>query len=125
MKKEYTKESRNMKKSYAIALLIVTSLLFYWFQYRPSKIKKECSWVHAHTDAVAAQPSKTVEQLKQEGIYENCSSSDPGVVGNFYKDLCDRRMKVFMQGSPAQPAKDWDEKATTQQYTFCIHSKGL
>jgi hypothetical protein len=26
---------------------------------------------------------------------------------------------------PAQPAKDWWEKATKNEYDFCIHEKGL
>ena len=102
-----------------VALLLLSGW-FYWFQYRPSQIRQQCSWIHRHSNAVQGHPAYTEEELKQNGSWEDCSKKDGGD-----KLLCDLINKGHMTEQPKQSEKDWQEKASSQQYTFCIHSKGL
>lgn len=126
----YQLQKIHMKIAHSNKWLIVVIILlivgwFYWFQYRPAHIKQQCSYVHRHTDAVAARSPMTIEQIKQQGLYEDCSVTPDGSVDAFFKSFCERRMKLFMEGNVAQEAKDWDERASIAEYNFCIHSKGL
>lgn len=105
----------------SIFLILILSTVFYWFEYRPSKIRQECSWVQKHQDATAYIPAKTENELKEEGTFMDCSKISTGA----FKDFCEHRNKSFGKEVLAQPARDWYEKATTSEYEFCIKSKGL
>ena len=66
-----------MKKPLSIVLittlvLSIGSLLFYWYQVRPSQIKHECSWVKMHDEAKPGRPAMTKEQLIAKGIIRSC-----------------------------------------------------
>ena len=45
---------------------------FYWFAYRPARIKHDCSWVKRHKNAIPARPAMTVEELKAKEIIVDC-----------------------------------------------------
>jgi len=102
----------------SVFVLLSTAGAFYWFQLRPVKIKHDCSWVADHSNAVSAKPEWTQEQ------YDRCK-----------KDEQDKYNGIIFSGllgcqSPhpayaAQPAKDWWRQATSKEYEFCIHEKGI
>lgn len=102
---------KKLKKHWAIILLIFLFIggLFYWYEWRPSKIKQNCSWVHKTSEAIPARAAKSKEEI------ENCKNE------NKDRLFCD----LFSEPVAAQPAKDWWEPATTLEYNFCIHEKGL
>ena len=55
-------------------LVLLAGGWFYWFQYRPSQIKHECSWVKQHSDAVPARPAMTKDELIHQGIIRSCKA---------------------------------------------------
>lgn len=63
-----------MKNSNVITflLLVFGLLLFGWFAVRPAYIKHTCSWVKKHSDAVAAIPAMTKDDLISKGIIRSC-----------------------------------------------------
>ncbi len=93
--------------SFVCILLILAGGLFYWYEYRPAKIKHDCSWINRHSDPIIARDGKSKEEI------ENCKKD-----GGLFCDL-------FSESTPAQPAKDWWEQATLKEYNFCIHEKGF
>lgn len=91
-------------------MLIIIGGWFFWFQWRPSQIRSECSWIHKHTDAVPAKAGLTQEEV------DACKEGKSG-----WDALnCDAT-----KARPAEPADDWWQAATVNEYNFCIHSKGL
>lgn len=120
---------------FLIILLPTLSGAFYWFQVRPSQIKHECSWVKRHADAIPAKAGKTETQLKAEGKLKDCaaipasSNNEPGVTFSLLRNnLCYvENAEVIKRNKPQTyvPAKNWYEKATKEEYTFCLHDKGL
>ncbi len=107
------KENKNR-----IFLILLTILLisgwFYWFQFRPTQIKHDCSWIKRHIDAVPAQEAKTKEQKIKE-LGDRYNPNNPYMMVG----LSDEPYR------PAQPAKDWWKPASPQEYSFCLHDKGL
>lgn len=123
----------NYKKKLLLILLGMFLLVgwFYWFQYRPAKIRHDCSWVKRHEDAIPAIPSKTVEELKAEGLIKDCKK-EPKTNYKYLPQLnesCEyfnnQIIQKYKSSKPAEPAKDWWEEATEQEYKFCLHNKGL
>jgi len=115
-------------------LLLISSavLAFYWFQIRPAQIKHDCSWVKKHEDAVAEKPGMTMEELQANNILKDCSnlpSYSGGVIAPLYNSFDCNRENVLVTDKylkvPGKPAKDWVEKATDEEYKFCLHDKGL
>jgi len=98
-----------------LSLIIIFCGLFYWYEWRPTRIKHDCSWVEKHSNFI---PEVTQKQVDEENT--NCLKIKNDNSNKFNKYLtCD---KVT---SPAQPAKTWWEKASKNEYDFCIHEKGL
>lgn len=94
-------------------LLLLTGW-FYWFQWRPAKIIHDCSWKKIHIDVVPAQPAKSPEDVYRES-------------GETFQLLFDSGVEK-LEGSPAKPAvpaHDIWQKASEEQYKFCLHDKGL
>ncbi len=107
-------------------VILIAGLAFYWYEYRPTKIRQECSWVSKHQDAKTAIPSKTEEELMQEGSFRDCTVTVDNSFGfHIDKDFCEHRNEMLKKGSPAEPARDWFEKASEKEYDFCIRSKGI
>jgi hypothetical protein len=94
-------------------LIIILSGSFYWFQWRPTEIKKSCSMIKMHKDAV---PEVTADEANKTNLKCNNSAIDA---------LINLRMLCNIKPSPAQPAKDWTVPATDKEYTSCLRQKGL
>lgn len=103
---------QNWFKAYLLAIIVVMAGgVFYWFEWRPAKIRHDCSWVKRHADAASE-----ITQKQHDECIANLTSSERGGI---YSD--------FLCGSvrSAQPAKDWWEEAIKPEYDFCIHERGL
>lgn len=98
---------------YASGFLLLAAW-FYWYEFRPSQIKKECSWKTVHIDAV----SGISPLLKSVTSMENCDKAPD-------KAFCENRKKVLLSDRNAKPARDETRLATSTEYSACIHSKGL
>lgn len=130
-----------VNKSLLIIITVVLAFLFYWYGYRPSQIKKECSWVKKHQDEISAIPAMTEEELLKAGIINDCTvvlNEISKTNDSYYKSYLERREEIFpceienekiieeyKQPKQAISAKDWLEKASTEEYKFCLHSNGL
>lgn len=110
-------------------LLVITGW-FYWFQYRPTKIRHDCSWTRHYEEAKPATEGRTEEELWQDGALEDCTSS---LLIDRYttfdaKRFCERSNEfIINENKPkqARPEKEWYSKATEKEYLFCLHDKGL
>lgn len=112
------KENKHKVILILLALLLISSW-FYWFQYRPSKIRQSCSWINRHQNATQAQPPKSEEELKKQGLFMECSTHA------IFNEFCEHHNRILIEGEPAQPARDWREKASKEEYEFCLHERGL
>jgi hypothetical protein len=102
-----------------IASLLVLSGWFYWFQYRPSKIRQECSWIEHRSPAIQERSPKSEEELRKQGLLKDCSTF------NTFPELCEQMNRELIEGNQAEPAKVWKEKAKKEEYEFCLHENGL
>lgn len=100
------------KVLFILLSLLLTFGWFYWFQLRPTQIRHDCSWVKRHNDAIPAQEAKTKEQQIKEW-------------GDRYNPNNPYMIPTDVPFRPAQPAKDWWKPASPQEYSFCLHDKGL
>ena len=102
----------------SIVILFVLGLAFYWYEWRPTQIRHDCSWVKRHADAIPARLGKTKEE------FDKCEEelvNNPNVRFPYLEALS----KCGPTAEPAQPEKNWWEEANKNEYDFCIHEKGL
>lgn len=98
---------------FKILMIITITAAFYWFAFRPSQIRRECSWLSKHSDAVPARPASQ--------NWPTCSSGsalDDLISNTINGDTC-HGLEL------AIPAKDWYERASNSEYQFCLHNRGL
>lgn len=113
------KNEKLMLSVIILSACIVISLGFYWFQWRPSEIRKNCSVVWRHFDG-------SPEITAAEAILKNadCERESKNIKGIDYNKIlglggCNSTAR------PAQAAKDWAETATDKEYTTCLRKNGL
>lgn len=101
------------------SVLVLGAWSFYWFEYRPSRIRHDCSWVHVEKDAVPAV----------EPDYSTPWPDDPGPGATAYEQYGYELKKSWVQkernGTPGSPAEDYWTAADEDEYKFCLHDKGL
>lgn len=127
-----------MKKTFIfILILLLGSFLFYWYQIRPTQIRHDCSWVKHHTDAVQARKGMTEDELRAKGMIKTCPRTSHSSFSGTIQPLTNSDLEnigciisnqnIIDANKPQKyvPAKDWYEKATPQEYQFCLHDKGL
>lgn len=107
-----------------LSLLIVGSS-FYWFQVRPSQIRRDCSWTKKHSDAVVGVTQEEADRRKAECIERQNKNKESGMLSDAWYELNVKGCEDTYKSSTSQPAKDWYEKASEKEYDFCLHSKGL
>ncbi len=132
----FIKENHS-KIALSITLLIVISGSFYWFQWRPMQIKKECSWVKNLTSGI---PELTENQINQAKIdYQSCKkiipSASTDIIGQSFWDNINMNVEVnncankkqIAESKPhlAVPPEPYYTPANSTQSTFCLHSRGL
>lgn len=103
------------KTSIIIIAIVMVGSAFYWYELRPSKIKHDCSWVKKHSDAIPE-----ITQVQYDECINECNkpSQYKNIFGSICYSFCEKPRSV-------QPAKDWWQPATKDEYDFCIHEKGL
>ena len=117
---------------YQVVILIVLVLggLFYWFQLRPAFIKKECSWVEKHTEAVPEVTQADIDQAKIDSA--NCNEikypeNRIQTVAEWKEANAAAHCRLLATGGPraAVPPKTYYEPASSAQYSQCLHAHGL
>lgn len=122
-----------------LLFIILGVFLFYWYEIRIVQIKHACSWVKHHSDPIAERRGKTEAQLWEEGKLKVCPTSIP-ILGDttisFAERLENSEVDAFCEGDNRDviyknkpqnyvPAKNWYEKATDEEYRFCLRDKGF
>ncbi|MDO8570570.1 MAG: hypothetical protein Q7R97_03215 [Candidatus Daviesbacteria bacterium] len=133
------KENRN-RILLTLLIFFLISGWFYWFQFRPSQIRHDCSWVKHTTDAIPAKPAMNEEELKVKELIKTCTKDETNQKTTGYQSIfsgtgitqyyeCDRRNKntieEYKTARPTVSAKDWWRAALPAEYQFCLHDKGL
>lgn len=121
---------KNKKIIFIIGLIIVL-MFFYWYEWRPSQIMKECSWVKVVEPAKEAITKKEAEYNKKK--YENCmmekKEEDKEFEGWTKLNLEALAEIVCASGEVSEreyiPEKVYYRKAIDSEYDFCIHASGL
>jgi len=138
---------KNIKFKNVVFLLIIFVLvfIFYWYGYRPSKIKQDCSWVKVIENTIPAQPAVTNEEAKESvAKYDECIKRNgekvnlDGALDSYVKtgtwdelnktaaiDKCKQLIKIEHLSIPAIPEKEWYREAEREEYSFCLHRNGL
>lgn len=132
-----------MKKQILLVSLISTTFLaglFYWYQVRPSQIKHSCSWVKVTEPAIPSYPMMNEEQLREKGMLRSCQSTSLELVQEVRNEILkeinvsrkrvceDSNRKIIDEYSLARdavPEKISWRKSTNEEYSFCLHDKGL
>jgi hypothetical protein len=117
----FTNKNKLSKLSLAALIVLMIGGLFYWYEWRPAEIRRECSWVKV---TVPEQPRITKEEalasMKSEE-YLKCLN-DNAEIKEGYRRLCDLYLKEEQEHVPE---KIYYKKSQKEQYEFCTHEKGL
>lgn len=122
--KNFLKENWSRTHILILAALIIGGS-FYWFQWRPMEIKKGCSWIEKHTEAIPEVTQADIDQAKID--FPNCEKTHPKSAGLLFQSITCWKLETLATGSPhpAIPSKTYSVAATPEQYSFCLHSHGL
>ena len=118
-------ENKNVSIIIICLSLFIVGSSFYWFQVRPSQIRRDCSWIKKHSDAVVGVTQEEADRQKAECIERQNVNRESGALNDFYYELSIKGCEDMYKSITSQPAKDWYEKASEKDYEFCLHSKGL
>jgi hypothetical protein len=111
---------------FTVLALILLGGLFYWFAYRPTQIRHDCSWVKRVNPSTPIQPAITKEDVEASKIKYNECINERKNRGDLFKGLfCDSLLKQERPIIFATPETYWYAKANQNEYNFCIHEKGL
>lgn len=128
-----------------VVSFIILGGLFYWYEYRPSRIKHDCSWVKFTEGGQAERPALTEAELKAKGLLKDCAKLkeqseripaansfstkllDEAIQKESDNCLADNKWTVedYKTTKPEIPSKEKWREATSQEYQFCLHDKGL
>ena len=111
--------SNQFKFLIIIGIVFIAVGYYYWYGYRPSKIRHDCSWAKEHADPWA---ERTKSQY--DACIEKCSMFKPKVESLNRVVLSPLPCSCEMP-HPYRPAIDWWEPAPKAYYDFCIHEHGL
>lgn len=109
-----------------VVIIFMVGGYFYWYAYRPSKIRHDCSWEKRHSNAILA-----ITQEQYDKCLESCKNNESADKLSQFKEKYGLKLSTFPdcifcdKPHSAQSAKNWWEPASKNQYDFCIHEKGL
>ncbi len=136
-----------LKHRRIILALLVLGGCFYWFEWRPAEIKKECSYVPYKVEAVTELTQETID--KEKADLDACVRKYPTIVtkgvpvdinrpsgrlGEYFDSLTSEKMATQCESMPnsygeiarsASPARIEYRDANLSEYNFCLHSRGL
>lgn len=134
------------KRSQIILIVLVTVGLFYWFQWRPMKIREQCAMPELYTDPVPALTQSDIDTAiaaynkchTTQSAYSDFLSNPAGLPPPFSALLkppfyCPITSPNGEKGShlltavphPAIPAKPYFVQATPAEYSACLHIHGI
>lgn len=126
---------KSRRTIYVALFLLSIAGVFYWYAVRPAQIRHACSWVKHHQDMIPARPAMTIDQMKEKGLIKDCTAPNatynisnvvqPIFFPNLCEDLNQTAIDEYGKAKPEVPANDWWERATSEDYQFCLHDKGL
>ena len=153
LKEIYEKEDKkerviiNKKTNWILISLIIFILLcliggsFYWFEYRPTEIRKSCSYVKVTIPEVKEVTIDEAESSKEENT--NCkkkivSSGNCTDIDSRHSDLfdveaflrwmdcedCDSRYPIKEQ-TTYQPSREEYREASKEEYERCLRNNGI
>ncbi len=98
--------------------IIILGLAFYWYEWKPTQIKKECSWF---TNIIPADIGVTKEQaeVNKAKLLKECPTSNSSLISVkcwAMKDTVER---------PPQLEKEEIREATKSEYDTCLRQNGL
>lgn len=109
-------------KEYKVVFIVVLAILgfsFYWFQLRPTAIKKDCSWF---TEIIPADAGISREQADaNKKNYEECSSLNNGKI----TPLTCWRLGQDATERPPKQEKVVTREAKANEYAVCLRNHGL
>lgn len=115
----------------ALIILPISGGLFYWYEYRPAEIRRECSWVRKTEPAKPGQKALSENELRERGMLKECRKPDTDsswLVERVY-GICthenDQIISQYKLDVDPIPEKEWWEEAHRIDYEFCIKSKGI
>jgi hypothetical protein len=108
---------------------VVIFLVFgsYWFGLRPAQIKKECSTVKMHTDAVLAQAGTPNYPGCEKNPYYNpfFQIVNKNATGTPDRYASGSIIYGCNEAIAARPASDWERPARDAEYTQCLRNNGM
>lgn len=153
LKEIYEKEDKkervkiNKKTNWTLVSLIIFILLcvlggsFYWFEYRPTEIRKSCSYVKVIIPEVQEVTKSESERSKEENTSckkEIVSSGNCTDIDSRHSDLfdveafkrwldcegCDSE-HPFKEQTSYQPSREEYREASEEEYEKCLRSNGI
>lgn len=102
-----------------IVLLMILVFIFYWFQVRPTNIKKDCSWV---TETIPADPGVTKEQAEANKV-----EFEKRISGDYSSSVVMDRFTLSKNSKERLPSPEKIEtrEATDEEYKTCLRQNGL
>lgn len=118
-------EKLKQHKEVVIITAVILGFVFYWFQLRPTTIRKNCSWLtqmEKGADAIPAFPGVTKEEANRKR--SSCRDRATTEVSTY---LCGiEHTEVLPRPAvPAQPDKEVTRPATKAEYDLCLRQNGL
>ena len=110
------------------ALLLATLIsggLFYWFQLRPAEIKRGCSWVEKHTEAIPEVTQSDIDKAKVDATAMKKARESEGETS--IQSIVEWKLSRLAAESPHPviSSKTSYVPADPAEYSFCLHSHGL
>ena len=105
-----------------LIVFVVGSLVFYWFSYRPTKIRQNCSWTHVFEPIVNAIPPDDSVVIPEELEMQAQFGS------GFKKYNAEAEINALLEkktGTPTKPAEDYWTEASDEEYEHCLRAQGL
>lgn len=100
----------------------LTAFLFYWFQYRPSQLKQECTKnVYSNFDISPSNLSEQEVKLAEK-IYANLKGKKEYQVNELLSLIKNERLKTRIVDLLN---RDSASSLLNNLYMQCLHSKGL
>lgn len=106
-----------------ILVLLVATSSFYWYELRPSEIRKECSWITDRKPDVLAVMEVTQEEADRKNA-ENKAKCESGDSGFLHEIICEQ-VVVPRTYKPAQQGEEYVRASTREEYATCLRHNGL
>ena len=122
-----------IKSWFNVLIILLIGFSVYWFGIRPVEIRKLCSMVKGHTDAVPAQAASPNWPACQNEELNPCSNpllnplNVPGVKPPQNCPAASATSSIYVCSGPitARAASDWEKPASADQYEQCLRQEGL